>query len=213
MHHLSMSNRFRWLAIASLLLIFASVTIAFAQYGVNSGTPADWPHFGYDGSFTACNPLESTLAITNVATLERKWGVGCDDGYFSVISRSPAIYDGKLYTSGAGNKLTAYNARTGQKLWQFGNGNYAWAPQPVVSTDGIVFYMEGSYPTHLYAVNANTEAKLWEAPLTFDLGYNDRALVTVDEANGLVYLIENPFMGGGKLYALNKQNDARRHRV
>ncbi len=198
-------TQFRWIVILSLsLLIFVSTAVVFAQHRANS-TPADWPHFGYDGAFTACNPLENTLAVTNVATLERKWGVGCDDGYFSVISRSPAIYDGKLYTSGAGNKLTAYQARTGQKLWQFGAGNLGWAPQPVVSADGIVFYMEGSDPTNLYAVNANTGAKLWEAPLAFDMGFNDTAQVTVDEANGLVYLIETPFMGGGKLYALSKQ--------
>ncbi|CAG0931288.1 hypothetical protein TFLX_02069 [Thermoflexales bacterium] len=199
----------RWIAILGLaLLIFTSAAVVFAQHRASSNTPADWPHFGYDGAFTACNALESTLAVTNVATLERKWGVGCDDGYFSVISRSPTIYDGKLYTSGAGSKLTAYHARTGQKLWQFGAGNAGWAPQPVVSADGIAFYMEGSYPTQLYAVNANTGSKLWEAPLAFDLGFNDTAQVTVDEAQGLVYLIEDPFAGGGKLYALSKQTGA-----
>ena len=169
---------------------------------------ANWPHFGCDSSFTANNSLESTIDVTNVAQLERLWGIGCDDGYFSVISRSPAIRDGILYTSGAGNKLTAYNARTGKQLWQFGNGNLGWAPQPVVSEGGTVFYMEGSYPTHLYAVNGQTGAQLWEAPLSFDMGFNDTALATVDEDKGLVYVVENPFSGDGELYALSKQTGA-----
>jgi outer membrane protein assembly factor BamB len=208
---------FHGFVILSLLLLalLASVSV-LAQGAPGEGsvvsaepsTVANWLHFGYDSAYTAYNPIESTLGITNVSQLERKWGVGCDDGWFSVISRSPAIYDGTLYTSGAGSKLTAYAARTGQMLWQFGDGNLGWAPQPVVSEDGIVFYMEGSYPTSLYAVNAETGIELWEASLAFNMGYNDTALVTVDEANNLVYIVENPFMGDGKLYALDKQTGA-----
>ena len=167
---------------------------------------ADWLHFGYDSQYTSCNPAEDTIDINNISQLQRKWGIGCDDGYFSMISRSPAIYNGTLYTSGAGSKLTAYDAITGQELWQFGNGNYGWAPQPVVSADGIVFYMEDSIPTHLYAVDADTGNMLWEAPIGFDLAYNNTALVTVDEANNVVYIVQDPFArGGGKLFALNKQ--------
>ena len=164
----------------------------------------NWLHFGYDGSYTSYNPVESTISITNVAQLERKWGISCDDVYFSVISRSPAIYTGKLYTSGAGSRLTAYDARTGRMLWQFAGGdptdeqivnvfevltgqmlrresnlgNADWALQPVVSEDGMVFYMEGSNPTHLYAVDADNGDELWEAPFGFDMSFNDKARVS-----------------------------------
>ena len=208
-------NLLRWLVIFSLLLPALAVSASPPAPGTPSGertasarsnTAADWLHFGYDSSYTAHNTIESTLSITNVSKLERKWGIGCDDGYFSVISRSPAVYNGKLYTSGAGSKLTAYNARTGQKLWQFGSGNLGWAPQPVASEDGLVFYMEGSSGLYnLYAVNADSGSKVWEAPLAFNMSFNDTALVTVDEAKGLVYLVETPFIEDGKLYALNKQ--------
>ena len=153
-------------------------------------------------------PVESTINITNVAQLERKWGISCDDIYVNPISRSPAIYNGKLYTSGAYVRLTAYDAQTGQMLWQFGNGT-TWAPQPVVSEDGIVFYMEGSSGIYqLYAVDADSGDELWKAPLAFDLGISDTDLVTVDEANGLVYIVEDPWPpgdGDGKLFALDKQ--------
>lgn len=211
---MKMLKLFHWFMILSLLLLalLANTPVSVQgmpksefSFSAEPGNSENWLHFGYDNSYTAYNPIESTIAVTNVIELERKWGIGCDDGYFSVISRSPAIYDDTLYTSGAGSRLTAYAARTGQMLWQFGDGNCAWAPQPVVSEDGVVFYMEGSYPTNLYAVNADTGVELWEAPLGFDMGYNDTALATVDQANDLVYVVENPFGGDGKLYALDKQ--------
>jgi outer membrane protein assembly factor BamB len=92
-------------------------------------------------------------------------------------------------------------------LWEFGTGNLGWAPQPVVSEDGVVFYMEETYPTYLYAVNGQSGAQLWKAPLGFDLGFSGaaEAVVTVDEANALAYLVEEPFSGDGKLYAIDKQ--------
>jgi outer membrane protein assembly factor BamB len=191
---------------ASSLLALLSVTVALAS-GAADESPQNWPHFGYDDAYTAYNPIESTIAVTNVMQLQRRWGIGCDDGYFSVIFRSPAIYEGTLYTSGAGDRLRAYNAASGQKLWEFGQGNSGWAPQPVVSEDGVVFYMEETYPTYLYAVDSQSGAQIWKAPLGFDLGYSGaaEALVTVDEANDLVYLLEVPFSGDGKLYAIDKQ--------
>lgn len=203
---MTIRNRFYRMLIPILALVsMGFVSLLVVRGTASADSPTAWAHFGYDAAFTAYNPVESTIGVTNVATLERKWGIGCGDGYFSVMSRSPAIRDGVLYASSAGSKLTAYQARTGQKLWQFGAGNYAWAPQPTVSEDGTVFYLEGSYPTHLYAVNGQTGAQEWEAELAFDLGYNDTAVVTVDEARGLVYLVESPFIGDGKLYALDKQ--------
>src|SRR5512147_1350579 len=88
-HTMKKLTPFRGITILGLsLLIFISTAVALAQHKASSSTAADWMHFGYDGAFTACNTLESTIAVTNVATLERKWGIGCNDGYFSVISRS-----------------------------------------------------------------------------------------------------------------------------
>jgi outer membrane protein assembly factor BamB len=197
---------FRWLLFLSLpVLALWGTTLALASSTVDED-PQNWPHFGYDDTYTAYNPIEETIAVTNVMELERRWGLGCDDGYFSVIFRSPAVYDGTLYTSGAGDRLRAYNAKTGRKLWEFGAGNMAWASQPVVSEDGVVYYMEDTIPTYLYAVDGQSGAQIWKAPLGFDLGYHGAAegLVTVDEDNGLVYLVEASFVEGGKLYALDR---------
>jgi outer membrane protein assembly factor BamB len=184
-----------------LVSFLAMSLVLVAPFEVESG---DWPHFGFDSGFTAHAVQESRIDATNVGDLELKWGIGCDDGYFSVISRSPAIVDGVLYTSGAGDRLRAFDSRSGTLLWEFGEGNYGWAPQPVVSDRGIVFYMEGSIPTQLYAVDATTGHQLWMAPLAFDLGFNDSSLVTVDETRGVVYVVEEPFApGAGRLFALD----------
>ena len=163
----------------------------------------DWLHFGADSVYSGHARGETVISPDTVGDLERRWGLSCDDGYFFVISRSPAIRDGTLYTSGAGARLTAYDAATGEELWQFGQGNYGWAPPPTVTANGAVLYLEGSYPTELYAVDGATGAELWQAPLGFDLGYTNSALVTVDEDRELVYLVEEPFApGAGKLWAL-----------
>jgi outer membrane protein assembly factor BamB len=170
---------------------------------------SNWLHFGYDNSYTGYNPVESTISITNVAQLERKWGVGCDDPAYSTITSSPAIYNGTLYTrfkiSPSYSKLHAYDARTGQMLWQFSKNNTGRTPQPVVSEDGIIFDMEGSYPTNLYAIDADTGTELWEAPIAFALSFTETALVTVDEENNVVYLVDFGLRGEGKLFALDKQ--------
>ncbi len=187
-----------------LPVIVVAFCIAFIIHP--SASHANWLHFGYDAQYTSFNPSETLINQENVSQLRRRWGIGCDDGFFSVIFRSPAIYEGKLYTSGAGDRLTSYNALDGATLWKFGNGNAGWAPQPTVAEDGTVFYMEQTNPTYLYAVNANGE-ELWEAPIGFELGFSGaaEALVTVDEANDCVYVIEAPFIGYGKLFALSKK--------
>lgn len=190
--------------IIAMLALIASM-VALAENATNTGE--NWLHFGYDDAYTAYNPLESTLNITNVVKLERKWGLGCGNDHFGSIARVPAIYNDMLYASGMSSGLNAYDARTGALQWQFGTGS-TWMPQPVVSEDGVVFYMEETLPTYLFAVNGQTGAQLWKAPLGFELGFSgaSEAVVTVDEANDLVYLLEVPFGSEeGKLYALDMQ--------
>ena len=196
---------------ALILIVLALPTILIGAHAAAQTEPSgDWLHFGYDAAYTAYSPGEHVIDPTNVVDLEFKWGIGCGDGLFSVISRSPAIYDGKLFVAPAGQGLTAYDALTGDKLWSFGAGNLGWAPPPVVSADGTVFYLEGANTIYdLYAVSAQTGGQLWQSPVAFDLGFSNTNLPTVDEEKGLVYFVEKPFMSDdGKLYALDEKTGA-----
>jgi outer membrane protein assembly factor BamB len=157
------------------LFINASILIGLCTlpFSYNSNCfAANWLHFGYDNNYASRNPVENTIGINNVSQLQRRWGLGCDDGYFRVISRSPALYNGNLYTTSAGSILQAYNARTGQQLWTFGTSGSGWNPQPVASEDGVVFYLPpgGSGFYDLYSVNANAGTEIWKSPISFDLG-------------------------------------------
>ncbi|MBN1203084.1 MAG: PQQ-binding-like beta-propeller repeat protein [Anaerolineae bacterium] len=190
-----------WLVLGALAVFLLAGAAASAQ----DGPGGNWLHYGYDGGYTAYNPGEIILDVENMGHLEQKWGVGCDDALFSVVSRSPAIYNGTLYMSGAGTPLMAYDAVTGNLLWTYGENNLGWAPQPVVSANGTVFYITGTSGIYmLYAVDGQTGELLWESPTGFDVGFSDTLLVTVDESNGVVYVPETPFeREGGRLFALD----------
>ncbi len=167
---------------------------------------ATWPQWGFDDARTSHNPDEADLAPANVATLERKWGIGCDDGYFNVVFQAPVVHGSRLLVSSAGAKLTAYNALNGAVLADYGlepGSRSVWMPQPTVATDGVVYYLEDSFPTQLYALDADLDM-LWQAEIGFELGYNQYATVAVHETRDEVYLIEPPMVGGGKLYAIER---------
>lgn len=168
---------------------------------------ADWLHYGCDNQQTSWNPVEDTVGPLNVADLERVWGVGCDDSWYSVAFRSPAIYFGRVYYSSAGAGMSAFDAQTGELVWRASAGSSTWSPQPVVGEDGTVYLLDGGYPCGLFAYDGVTGSQKWEAPIAFDMGIGDVAesRVTVDDARGVVYVIEEPFgMGEGKLFALSK---------
>ncbi|GEM_PF-2379012 len=171
---------------------------------------AAWYHFGADDGFSSCNTSETILDDTTVLNLIRVWGIGCDDGYFSVISRAPAVANGMVFSASASGSMLANDMRTGEVKWGFGNGNTVWSPQPTVTTNGNILYLESNINLYtLYCLNGSTGAEIWHSPLQFDLGYNQTTIVTVDEASNTVYMPEVPFgPNSGKLYALDLQTGA-----
>lgn len=189
------------------LVLTGSLTVFLLS--LSSSLPAaDWAHFGHDNQFTSYNKSEKILNVQNVDKLKRLWGLGCDDGYFSVVFGSPAIYRGTLFTTGAGDNLRAYNAVNGKRRWQFGPDNAGWVAQPVVSKDGTVIYLRDSDPAYLYAVNPTDGKQIWKAPYALGLFGSDAAycVPVIDEANNAVYVIDRTFVGDeGKLFAFSKQ--------
>ncbi len=159
---------------------------------------SDWLHFGVDDQFSSYTPHETQITPDNVAQLKRLWGAGCDDGLFAVYGGTPALYGGRIFVTYAGGRLEAGDPFTGAKIWDFGENAHGWAPPPVVSEDGIIYYqyVTSDASAKLFAVRAETGQQLWEAATQFKTGFNFDAQVTVDEARGLVFVVE-AFLGMG----------------
>lgn len=181
-------------AIMSILLLVSVVSVGQAQ--------ELWQHFGSDCGFTACNTLETQITPGTINEIKKLWGIGCDGGY-EQFSRSPAVWNGRVYTASSASALTCWDAKTGDKKWAYGEDT-SWVPQPTVTSTGTVLYLEGSSMNYaLHAVNGLTGAKLWESPIEFDLGFSDTNVICVDETRNQVLMVEYPFAEAGKLYALD----------
>jgi outer membrane protein assembly factor BamB len=160
-----------------------------------------WQHFGSDNGYTSFSKNEHLVTNTNVKLLKRSWGLGCDDGMFSVISRTPAFLNDNLFIASAGGKLESYNAINGEFNWDFGTANDGWAKQPSVSSDTIVYYLQGSWPSYLYAVDGKNGKMLWKAPRGFSLYFDDKNIITVDEASNQIFLMDQD---PNTLYAIDR---------
>ncbi len=97
------------------------------------------------------------------------------------------------------------NPRSGDLIWEFGEAAAGWAPPPVVSTDGVIYYLyvTPDASSKLFAVDFEKRQQIWEAATQFSTGFNNEAQPTVDEMNGQIYIIEDRF-GNGKLFAVER---------
>lgn len=169
------------------------------------GWQSNWLHFGVDNQFSSYKPDEMLITRENIANLQRISGSGCDDDLFTIIGGTPSIYQGQMIITYAGGNLEVGNPYTDEKFWDFGPLANAWAPPPVVSTDGIIYYLyvTADASAKLFAVNSETRQQVWEAATQFKTGFNFDAQVTVDEENGMVYVIEGLF-GDGRLFGVDR---------
>ncbi|MBN2207209.1 MAG: PQQ-binding-like beta-propeller repeat protein [Candidatus Aminicenantes bacterium] len=163
----------------------------------------DWPHFGYDDQMTSFAKSEKTVSAKNVRTLKLHWSMS--DGYWSpTIYGVPVISRGRLITTALGRSLTAYNAKSGDFLWQSDIPVSGNAPQPVACTDGSLLWLGGTNPYTLYKIKATTGQKVWQAPIAFDLANATNTVPAVDEARNTVYIVTGSYQDG-KLYALSRK--------
>lgn len=166
---------------------------------------SNWLHFGVDDQFSSYQPEETLITRENIADLQQISGAGCDDDYFSVIAGTPSIYQGQMILTYAGGNMEVGNPLTDEKIWDFGPRANAWAPPPVVSADGIVYYLSvtSDASAKLFAVDLETRQQVWEAATQFETGFNFDAQVTVDEDSGMIYVIEGYF-GDGRLFGVDR---------
>jgi outer membrane protein assembly factor BamB len=188
-----------WKLGSALIGLVALLTLV----GQGALPAASWFHFGYDDQFTSYAALEKTISVQNVRKLTLAWSLG-EDYWSRAIYGSPAVQKNRLFTTALGQSLTAYDARTGDFLWQSEIPNTGTAGQPAVTTDGTLIWLTGSSPSALYGIKASTGQVLWQAPITFDITTPAAAVPAVDETRNIVYVIEGSY-SGGKLCALNRR--------
>ena len=172
-------------------------------------TLEEWPSFQYDAQNTGHAPGSGpTEDVTVDWTFEREETmrggpviadgtvfVGCDDGElyaldlddgsleWSVTTRArvrkhPAIYDNHLIVS-TGVGVDAYDTRTGDLEWSFGDEETYGATTPVVHDGTVVF---GTGEPYVYALDAATGAQYWR----YEADRNLRGVAAIHD--GSVYI-------------------------
>jgi outer membrane protein assembly factor BamB len=195
------------LFICALATFLLTSMPASAASQMDEGWTNNWLHFGVDNAYSSYFSGETLIDTSNVDSLKKIMGIGCNDAMFSVYGGTPAMYHGKLIITYAGGKLQGGNKLTGVMDWEFGESAAGWAPPPVVSEDGIVYYLyvTNDASSKLFAVNAETGEKIWEAATQFKTGFSFLPQAAIDEQNDLVYIVEDSF-GAGVLYAVNRMD-------
>ena len=134
---------------SSKSVVFAVVVCLVAALAVRAAIPAlNWPHFGYDDQLTSYAALEKTITTQNVKNLKLAWSIG-EENWSRAIYGSPAVYNNRLFTTAQGQNLSAYDAETGDFVWQSEISENNSASQPVITTDGTLIYLAGNNPSSL----------------------------------------------------------------
>ena len=135
--------------------------------------PSNWPQFHHGPARSGNNTAETSLGVSSVGTLKRKWAVTTPGAIYS----SPAVVRGVIYVGTLGASVIALKASNGKQLWRFRTKRGVRSSPAVVG--GVVYV--ASVDGTLYALKASTGKKLW----SFNTGgFNIPSPAVV---NGVVY--------------------------
>jgi outer membrane protein assembly factor BamB len=153
----------------------------------------NWREHAFDAQNTGCNPYETALSPATVNGLQPLWSKSF---YWSVYS-NPSVVDGVVYMGTYGDYFYAFDAETGDTLWQrYVDG---CTDSPAIY-DGIVYFGSRHTPT-MYALDAKDGSIVWSKPV------NDRIVESSPTVvDGVLYVgtAEN----GETLYALDPETGA-----
>jgi PQQ-dependent dehydrogenase (methanol/ethanol family) len=142
----------------------AAITDERLLAGASDGTA--WPTYGGDYSEQRFSPLKAinTGTVKNLGLL---WHADYDTNLDQ--HGSPLYVDGVIYVSTAWNKLYAFDAKTGEQLWQYNaETDGAWlrnvccgnVNRGIAAYDGEIYM--GTLDARLVAVDAKTGTPAWE---------------------------------------------------
>ena len=198
-----MFHRRLWAVLAALLLQpvahtddsaaekrFGDVTEARVLAEAESG--ANWLVNGGRFGGEHFSPLK-TINSGNVDQLGLAWYTDIDS--FTLVAE-PIVVDGVIYLSGSLNRVFAFDAASGESLWQFDPGIHLEYSQGAAygarMNRGVAVWEErvyiGTGACTLIALDAATGKKLWESPVC-------------DPREGWgAHVRGAPRVGGGKVY-------------
>jgi outer membrane protein assembly factor BamB len=119
------------------MLRTASSRVALVAAGALLLTGCVWGSYRYGPDRTGSNPVEKTLSVANVGTLQQAWSVNAP----AASPSAPAVYISTAYVA-AGQYLRAINVINGATLWTVDNGfdlqnNPLVTAPPVVTASGV----------------------------------------------------------------------------
>ena len=131
------------------------------QKGTSQGDA--WPSYGGSYDEQRFSPLKA-IHDGNVAQLGLAWYGDYDSNQNQ--HGSPLYADGVIYVSASRNHLYAFDARTGQRLWQYApaqvpHQNLGNVNKGIAMWNGKIYM--GTLDGRLVAVSAQTGKPVWEA--------------------------------------------------
>jgi quinohemoprotein ethanol dehydrogenase len=115
---------------------------------------------------------QDLINTSNASQLGLAWEADLESPRFG-IEASPIVVGGTMYVSSSWGRVFAYDARTGERLWAFDpEVNGAWLRngccKPV--NRGVAYWngkiLVGAFDGRLFALDAKSGAKIWEADTT-----------------------------------------------
>jgi PQQ-dependent dehydrogenase (methanol/ethanol family) len=128
-----------------------------------TGDTATWAHYGGSYSEQRFSPL-TAINDRNVAQLGLAWYGDYDSNQNQ--HGSPLYADGVIYVSASRNHLYAFDARTGERLWQYApaqvpHQNLGNVNKGIAMWNGKIYM--GTLDGRLVAISAKTGKPVWEA--------------------------------------------------
>ena len=163
---------------ASSLIGFSSLSLAYKadlEVANVKNSDQEWLNIGKDYREQRFSPL-SQVNVDTVGDLKLEW-----EAEFPTnrgMESTPLMHDGKLYVTLPWGYIYAFDAKTGEKLWDFDStsdranlinmccGPVNRGPGLWVGDDGITRIYMGTIDGRLVALNADTGEELWEVQVT-----------------------------------------------
>ena len=146
---------------SSAVMIFLSWSLGFCMQDSRSAVSDTSHGTGYYSSLAQINSA-------NVQSLGLAWQF--KTGTYRGLEATPIVVDGVMYTTGIWGIVYALDAATGRLLWQFdphADGQAARYASVDVVNRGVSVWQGKIYVTsvdcRMFALDARTGAKLWEA--------------------------------------------------